>query len=214
MYAQQRKLEQAEPLYLEALRRHRRLFGDDHMDTLLLMNNVGSVLKMRGKLAEAETLLREALARERRILGDDHRNTLITISNLALLLEERGRRAEAEPLFAEIYRRAPGSQLDPASVAEFMCGYGVCLVGMGRYADAEEPLRVAMDRVRKGPDPGGYPMRKLARAMIDLCDHTNRPDEAAKWRTELSALQAATQPASQPATNPTPQPQPQPTTSP
>jgi serine/threonine protein kinase/tetratricopeptide (TPR) repeat protein len=198
----QRKLDEAETLFREALQRYRRVLGDDHPNTLMITNNLGSVLQSRRKLPEAEQLFGEALARERRLLGDDHPNTLITLNNFAKLVEAQGRRAEAEKLFAELFRRAPTSQLDPQNVAEFMCGYGVCLVALGRYAEAEQPLRAAMDRVRKGSEPDGYHMRSLTLAMIEVCDHTNRPEDAAKWRSELRRLEATTHPATQATSNP------------
>jgi hypothetical protein len=46
-------------------------------------------------------------------------------------------------------------------------------------------------------------MRNVLSALVEACDRTNRPDEAAKWRGELSLLDATSGPATSPATAPT-----------
>ena len=54
------KLNSAEPSLLAA-GQGRAQFGDDHLDTLSSINNLGMLLETQGKLVEAEPLLRECL---------------------------------------------------------------------------------------------------------------------------------------------------------
>jgi hypothetical protein len=44
-------------------------------------------------------------------------------------------------------------------------------------------------------------MRQVLAALVELCDRTARPDEAARWRAELGALAPASNPTA-PATVP------------
>ena len=56
-------LDQAEPHLRESLEKSRRVLGDDHMDTLGAILNLGGLLRARGKFEEAEPYAREALER-------------------------------------------------------------------------------------------------------------------------------------------------------
>jgi len=62
----QGKLNEAEPLFREALEGRRRTLGDTHPSTLNSINNLGLLLEDQGKLNEAESLFREALEVRRR----------------------------------------------------------------------------------------------------------------------------------------------------
>ena len=97
----QGKLDEAEPLYFEALAAYRRALGNEHPDTLHSINNLAVLLKDKGKLDEAEPLYLEALAAQRRTLGNEHPDTLSSINGLAVLLSAQGKLGEAEPLYLE-----------------------------------------------------------------------------------------------------------------
>jgi tetratricopeptide (TPR) repeat protein len=90
------KLEEARPLYEEALQGLRETLGDRHPETLISINNMGLLLKDMGKLEEARPLFEEAVQGLRETLGDRHPETLNSISNLADLLRETGALVEAE----------------------------------------------------------------------------------------------------------------------
>ena len=55
------QLEEARPLYEEALQARRETLGDRHPSTLSSIKNMGQLLKDMGQLKEAKPLLREAL---------------------------------------------------------------------------------------------------------------------------------------------------------
>eukprot|EP00964_Phaeocystis_antarctica_P048556 scaffold28115_cov70-Phaeocystis_antarctica.AAC.1 len=95
------KLEEARPLYEEALQGERETLGDRHPSTLTSINCMGVLLQEMGKLEEARPLLEEDLQASRETLGDRHPDTLISIYNMGDLLETQGSLAEAIPLFTE-----------------------------------------------------------------------------------------------------------------
>jgi serine/threonine protein kinase/Flp pilus assembly protein TadD len=180
----QQKYEEAEPLLREALDRRRRALGEDDVDTLQTMANLGRVLTLRQKYDEAETLLKQALAGRRTRLGEANNYTMSSTSSLANLYERQERWADAEPLLAELCAPQRLSKLKPVEQAHILARRGRTLLRLGRDAQAEEPLRQSLDTSRL-PDA-------LA-DLAEICDHTNRPDEAARLRAELKKLPPATQ---------------------
>ena len=76
-------MNEAEPLYREALEVRRRTLGDTHLSTLISINNLASLLQGKGKLFEA--------LEGSRTLGDTRPITLISMNNLGLLLQAQGK---------------------------------------------------------------------------------------------------------------------------
>jgi tetratricopeptide (TPR) repeat protein len=72
------------------------VLGEDHLDTLMTLNDLASVLQDLGKQEEAEILHRRALEGRKEALGVAHWDTLTSLSNLALTLWDLGKREEAE----------------------------------------------------------------------------------------------------------------------
>jgi tetratricopeptide (TPR) repeat protein len=191
LFQAQGKPDQAEPLWREALERLRRVLGDDHPNTLSLINNIGYLLMAQGKLEQAEPVWREALQGRRSVLGDDHPETLGSINNLARLLQRQGKLADAQPLFEQLYRRAGVVPLPPKQAALYVCRYGLVLTELGKHEEAVEPLGIAYQRLKSAGMETVPEMRAVAAALAAVCDETGRSDEAAKWRSELAALEAA-----------------------
>jgi tetratricopeptide (TPR) repeat protein len=98
------KLDEAEKLYRVALERRRRLLGNDHADTLYIVNQLGDVVQMRERFADAESLFREAFVGFQRLFGDDHWQTAIARKQLGRALTGLGRYADAEELLLEANR--------------------------------------------------------------------------------------------------------------
>jgi tetratricopeptide (TPR) repeat protein len=97
----QGKLDEAAPLYREALEARRATLGDRHPSTLVSIGNMASLLQAQGKLDEAAPLSREALEASRATLGDRHPSTLVSMNNMASLLRAQGKLDEAAPLSRE-----------------------------------------------------------------------------------------------------------------
>jgi tetratricopeptide (TPR) repeat protein len=103
LYRSQGRWTEAEPLYDEALKIDRELFGDHpNNDLASSLNNLALLYKSQGRWADAEPLYAEALKIRRELFGDHPNNDLATsLNNLALLYKSQGRWAEAEPLYDE-----------------------------------------------------------------------------------------------------------------
>lgn len=60
----------------------RRIFGEEHPNTISTMNNLANRLRNLGKLEEVALVQREVLEK-RSILGEEHPNNILAINNLA-----------------------------------------------------------------------------------------------------------------------------------
>jgi len=95
LYRRQGKYALAEPLFLQALERQRRLYGGEHPDTLALMDGLAILYRLEGKYAEAEPLNTKAS----RSNAAPRARTPNTLSSMTLwrLVQEEGKYSEAEP---------------------------------------------------------------------------------------------------------------------
>ena len=84
-----------------ALQLRREHQGNDHPETLVLINNIGGMLQNQGKLEEALPFYTEALEGSRRVLGNQHSQTLAYINNMGALFEAQGKLDKAMPFFTE-----------------------------------------------------------------------------------------------------------------
>jgi tetratricopeptide (TPR) repeat protein len=186
----------AEKGYRELVVSMRRVLGPDHPNTLTALNNLGTLLGDQRRLDEAEPLLREALAGRRRALTDDHPLTVQSIYALTNVLGAQGRHLDAEPLLAELYRRSVTAPLDPRHAARFMSCWGVCLVELDRFEQAELPLRESHRRLTETGLTTTREMASVLHGLALVCEHSARHDEAARWRADHEALLATTRAAS------------------
>ncbi|WP_052311623.1 MULTISPECIES: tetratricopeptide repeat protein [unclassified Actinoplanes] len=90
------------PLYEQASADCRRVVGDDHLQTLTLVNNLAGAYETAGDLGRAMPLYEQAVAGCRRVLGDDHPDTLTSMNNLAGAYQAAGDLGRAIPLFEQV----------------------------------------------------------------------------------------------------------------
>ena len=180
------KLADAEPLCRQAVEGSRRVLGSDHPETITALNNLAGNLNAQGKLEAAEPVYREALERLRRTVGEANRDRVLATFNLGLLLESLDRVAEAEPLAAEVYRRAPELKASDRDTARLMVPYGRCLAKLGRYADAEAPLREAKARLEAAGMGDSERMREVIGALVTVYEKTGRAADAEALRLEIA----------------------------
>jgi hypothetical protein len=61
----------------------KRVFGKEHLDTLISISNCTSTYLGQGQWKEAEELQIQVMKTSKRVLGEEHPNTLTSMSNLA-----------------------------------------------------------------------------------------------------------------------------------
>jgi len=139
----------------KALETRRRVLGDDATDTLMSINNLGSIMEAKGDLPKAEAYFREALERRRRVLSEDHPDTLTSIGNLGNFLREQGKFDQAEPLLRaalEGQRKVLGPKHRDTLIA--INTYGFLLIAQGKIKETEPYWREAYEIGKRefGPD--------------------------------------------------------------
>jgi hypothetical protein len=129
------------------------------------------------------------------VLGERHPQTLQAMSNLAATLQNRGKFDEAAPIFAELHERARDAEIPAEKRGVYAARYGICLVKLEQYAQAEAPLREGVAGLRDAGPSGYKSLRDALSALARACDELHRADDAARWRAELVKWEASTRPA-------------------
>ena len=111
--------------------------GPEHVETSIILNNLGRLLKDQGDYSGARQLLDRALAIKEKTLGAEHLDTASGLSNLAMLLQNQGDFAEARRLFDRaltIIDKAPN--VEPTQIANCLTAYANLLTEQRDLASA------------------------------------------------------------------------------
>jgi len=85
----------------EMLALNRKVFGEEHLETLRSLNYVTVAHSNLKERDLAESCARQTLETSRKVLGDEHPQTALVLSNLARLCRAKGEDEKALPLFQE-----------------------------------------------------------------------------------------------------------------
>ncbi|KAH6658642.1 hypothetical protein BKA67DRAFT_591492 [Truncatella angustata] len=155
LYCDQGKMQEAEEMYLRALRGHEKAWGPDHTSTLVTVNNLGVLYSDQGKMQEAEEMYLRALRGHEKAWGPDHTSTLVTVNNLGNLYSDQGKMQEAEEMYLRALRekeKAWGP--DHTSTLDTVNNLGNLYKAQGKMQEAEEMYLRALREKEKawGPD--------------------------------------------------------------
>ncbi|MBS1059422.1 tetratricopeptide repeat protein [Gluconobacter sp. Dm-44] len=157
LYQDQGRLNEAEPLLLEALKIRRQAQPAGHPDIASSLNNLATLYLNQGRLSDAEPLFLEALQIYRQALPAGHPNIAMSLSSLATLYQAQGRLSEAEPLFLEalqIYRQALPAE--HPNIAISLNSLATLYQAQGRLSEAE-PLFLEALQIYRQALPAGHP---------------------------------------------------------
>ena len=73
------------------------MFGPEHPNTLMSMNELGSALSKQGKYVEAEQIHWQMLDIRRKVLGPEHPDTLMSMNHLDWTLSSQGKTFISDP---------------------------------------------------------------------------------------------------------------------
>lgn len=174
----------AVPLYQESLDIVRNLLGEAHPTTLLVMNNLASVLDHGGEVNAAEEILRRRVALERAHNPPGHWRLGAALGALGThLLRFRGDPGAAlEPMRERlaVYRGTLGDGHD--WTAEARVGVGECLLRLDRLEEAEPLLLEGRARLAEVEGPEGQRTRGVGALLVELYERWGRPDRAEPYR--------------------------------
>jgi tetratricopeptide (TPR) repeat protein len=98
------KLDEAEELVREALELDRRLFGETHANVDASLNNLGTILQLRGDFDAASDIFRRALAVNRAVYGEEHTAVAFSSNSVGHIYLMRGDAAGAVAFYREAHR--------------------------------------------------------------------------------------------------------------
>lgn len=130
--------EQSETVMINAV-------GEEHRETLTIMNNRGKVLKDIGRLSESESLMRRVYDVRVRVLGPDHPQTLVALNILSNVVQKLGRDEEAVGMLREVVTRRE-RVLGASHFSTFLAkgNLGAALISAGELVEAEPYAREAL----------------------------------------------------------------------
>lgn len=101
LYREQRRYEEAEPLYQRSIAIWEKTVGPEDPCMAQGLNNLALVYSLQGKYGEAELLHFRALQIREQAFGSEHPVVAQSRANLAILYSVQGRYREAEPFVAQ-----------------------------------------------------------------------------------------------------------------
>jgi tetratricopeptide (TPR) repeat protein len=151
---------EALPLQEEALRIRREIYGETHKETLITLNNLGSLWGAMGEWRKAGELLRPLLKHAEHLTAD-------ALVNIALFEKLQGRYGDA---ISHLKQALPlASDRTRATVQNNL---GLTLIAVGKRKQARSHIEAALAAA-----PTGHPMwRKirLSLAILEFAEHNYR----------------------------------------
>lgn len=146
----ERKPQDAQTLYREALDLARRWYPSGHPDIALCLSELAGALRDSGELAEAEKLARESLAMYRQLYGAQHREVIVATERLARIVTTRGNVVEADRLLRQAFTASRASLGEGHPVTLSVLGeLAAFLQTRGEVAEAAELLEAAVAVTRR-----------------------------------------------------------------
>ncbi len=182
-------VDQAFKPQVEALKIRREFLGDEDVETLYSIGNMGSLLLALGRYDEAEPFFLESLEGRRRVLGDADEITLSSLNDMGILFTIQGKYEEAAPYFRDGLagaRRLYGDE--DVSTLRAISNMGRLLSEQGKFAEAEPYYREALEVRRRvlgneHPDTVGS-----IGSMGNLYEYQGKYDEAEPYYRESLEL--------------------------
>ena len=95
------KYEEAEPLYLRALRIREQVLGLQHSQLASPLYNLAEIYRKQGRYSEAEPFYLRALSIAKQSFGPEHMEVGYSLNGLAMFYVEQGKYEEAETLYQQ-----------------------------------------------------------------------------------------------------------------
>ena len=161
-----------------ALAIEEKVFGPEHPNVAINLNNLGWLLKITDRLGEAKILMRRALAIDEKSWGSDHPSVARNLNNLALLLLNTNRLADAEHLMRRSLAIEEASRGSDQPGANSLNNLAQMLKASNRAAEAEPLFQraLAINEKALGREHPNivFPLNNLAWLFADRADWSSR----------------------------------------
>jgi serine/threonine protein kinase/tetratricopeptide (TPR) repeat protein len=188
----QNKFDQSVEALQQALAIQEHVYGHVHPSVAEIINELGNVASMRDNYDDAEARFQQVVDIYRAVYGDHHYLVAIALSNAAYVYVNKKEYARAEPMFRDVVRRFTET-LGPDNV-----NTGIAEIKLGRtllrenhYKEAEAETLAGYKTLIKQTSPSTSYIRAARKDLVADYDALKQPEQAAKFRGELAAAEAA-----------------------
>jgi tetratricopeptide (TPR) repeat protein len=177
LYLEDRALyEEAERLFLRALRIREQQLGPNHPDVASSLHNLADLYRKQGRYVEAEPLFQRTLQIWESIAGPEHPNMALSLQNLATLYRDQGKYTEAELLYRRALQIWQQLGLEDPDVAYLLNNLANLYREQGKYMEVEPLFQRALHiwEQQLGPEHPdvAHPLNGLANLYLDQGRHT------------------------------------------
>ena len=176
----------AERTYQQVIEMGVALLGEDHPEVSSARENLGNVYARQKRFDKTAALLETVLASRRRALGDDSEPVARTFANVATVHKLAGNLPAAEKAYPEALERLT-KKLGPEhpDVGLTLLGYGDTLRMEKKYAEAEAPLRRAVEILAKANGEEAGITQRTLKAVVKLYTEWGKPEKAAAYQARV-----------------------------
>ncbi len=190
------QLDKALPLFDETVAKFREQKGRSAPGNLLVaLDNAAACYEVAKKLPEAEKLRRELVETQRKVAGPEAPGTTGALAGLGLNLLNQEKWGDAEAILRECLEIRQKKTPDDWRTANARSLLGGALLGQKKYVDAEPLLKEGYEGLHKHaaeiPPQGKARLTEALERLVQLCEATDRKDEAAALRKKLEETEKA-----------------------
>jgi len=188
---QEKRYDEARDLLSDALGIQEHVFGHVHPRVASALNDLGNVAMGQERLDDADGYFRRIGDIYRSVYGDRHYLVGIATSNLAGVYLARRDFTTAEKMYrnaASIFSSAQAADHLNTGIARIKLGRA--LLRQGRPEEAERELKAGYDIVARQAAPTVSWLKTAREDLAVAYDALNRPEEAARYRTEAARVAA------------------------
>jgi serine/threonine-protein kinase len=183
----QNRYAEGESLLTRALAIQERVFGPVHQRVASTVGELAGIAYMQDRPDDAEPLYRRVIDIYRVVYGEKHQVMGTAVANLAGVYVDRKDYRTAERL----YRQALAIYLGSLAPGHVNIGItrlklGRSLLRQARFAEAERESRAGYEILIKQSAPSTSFLRAARRDLVVAYDSLGRPEDAARFRTELA----------------------------
>jgi tetratricopeptide (TPR) repeat protein len=149
------RYKESEKLFVQAMETHKKIFGDDHPNTLTLRAGLAVAYRNQGELSKAQQLATQVMEKRKAVIGAEHPDTLKSMANVALIFWSQKKFKEAEELGLRVMQtRMRVLEPDHPDTLTSMANLAVTYVKLQRFNEAEKLNMEVMEKRTKvlGPE--------------------------------------------------------------
>ncbi len=179
---------EAKTLLEKALPIQERAYGGVHDRVAFTLTALGKIAASSGDLATAEADFTRAFKINQTLFGVNHVRAALVSLELANVYQQKGQYARAERMIRDALKifQAGLPPEDPhTALAE--ASLGRSLLRQKRYSEAEAPLLLGYQLLRKTPHPALDQLRSTRQDLADLYGAMHQPQRAGELLGELTA---------------------------